>query len=113
MSKERAYQKILHQLLDFFAVNDAFDSKSFGSHLPTELVTSYDRSLLFPLPSFKESEHYMGEIEKVAIQLNTIYLRTKMKDLAGQIKVKEREGDEDRAEKLRQSYAELAARLGK
>lgn len=113
MTKERAYQKILHHLLDFFADSETFDRSAFVQRLPTELVTSYDRSLLFPLPVFKESENYISEVEKVATQLNTIYLRTKMKDLAVKIKVTEKEGDEERAEKLRQAYAELAARLGK
>lgn len=113
MSKERAYQKILYHLLDFFSDNELFDSKTFGTRLPSELVPTYDRSLLFPLPQFQESEHYMGEVEKVATQLKTLYLRARMKTLADQIKTKEKEGDEERAEKLRQSYAELVARLGK
>jgi DNA primase len=113
MTKERAYQKILHHLLDFFSESETFDSRSFAQSLPTELVPSYDRSLLFPLPAFKESESIMGEVEKVANQLNVVYLRTKMKELAAKIKITEKEGDEERAEKLRQSYADLAARLGK
>ena len=113
MSKERAYQKILYHLLDFFSENEQFDSTAFGSRLPSELHVSYDRSLLFPLPAFSESEQMMAEVEKVANQLKTVYLKSKMKSLADQIKLKEREGDEERAEKLRQSYAELVARLGK
>lgn len=113
MSRERAYQKILHHLLDFFTDQEVFDSMQFAKILPTELVTSFDKSLLFPLPSFKESEQIMDEIEKVATQLKEIYLRQKMQTLADQIKLKEKEGDEERAEKLRASYAELVARLSK
>lgn len=109
LSKERAYQKILHHLLDHFAKTEAFDGKKFIHSLPTELVASFDTSLLYPIPHFENKQKLISEVEKIAAKLRTIYINQKMKDLANEIKTKESQGLEKESEELKKKYSHLAS----
>jgi DNA primase len=111
LSKERAYQKILYHLLDHFTKADSFDGKQFASALPTELVTSYDTSLLYPLPHFDDQQKLLSEVEKIANKLRTSYIHQKMKHLAKEIEDKEQAGEEKDIEELKKKYSLLASRL--
>lgn len=109
LSKERAYQKILYHLLDHFTKVDSFDSQKFIHSLPIELVTSYDTSLLYPLPHFEDQQKLLSEVEKVASSLRASYTHQKMKQLAKEIKIKETEGLEKEVEELKKEYSRLAS----
>lgn len=125
MSRERAYQKILSHLLDHFEPSSAiasegqgemFDSKKFGDSLPTELLPSFNTSVLFPLPTFAEQKHLLEEVEKTAANLRKFYLQKMLKDLALEIKQKETEGTDEtketaEIEELRKKYSQLASQL--
>jgi len=116
MTKERAYQKILFHLLEHFEKEDHFNSQHFGNNLPQELTTSYDTSLLFPLPAFESQEKLLQEVEKKAGELKEIYIKKRMKELTEEIQAKEREeGDESTMEQhlveLRKKYSHLASQL--
>lgn len=111
MTKERAYQKIMNHLLDHFGDGHVFDSKTFADRLPSELVSSYDTSLLFPLPVFENEDLLHAEVEKVARNLRTLYVQQKMKRLALEIKEKEETGNETDAELLRRDYSSLTSLL--
>jgi DNA primase len=110
MSKERAYQKVLWLLLAHFEKSEHFDGKQFGDGLPHELVSSFNTSLLFPLPVFEDEEKLQKEIIKVAEQLRKFYLQKRLKTLADQIKEHE-DTDEELVENLRKKYSELASQL--
>lgn len=109
LSKERAYQKILHHLLDHFINVDSFDGKKFIHSLPMELVASFDTSLLYPLPHFEDAHKLLSEVEKIATKLKTIYIHQKMKDVAKEIKIKEQAGVEKEVEELRKKYSRLVS----
>ncbi len=109
LSKERAYQKILYHLLDHFTKVDSFDSQKFIHSLPAELVTSYDTSLLYPLPHFEDQQKLLSEVEKVSASLRTSYIHQKMKQLAKEIKTKETEGLEKEVDELKKEYSLLAS----
>ena len=111
MSKERAYQKIMNHLFDHFGEGHAFDSKTFADALPHELVSSYDTSLLFPLPVFENEDLLLTEVEKIARSLRMLYVQQKMKRLALEIKEKEEAGQEDAVELLRKDYSSLTSML--
>lgn len=113
MSRDRAYHKIMDRLLSHFENTEHFDGKKFGDGLPTELVSVYDTSLLFPLPIFESEDKLMLEIEKASEKLKTIYIQDKMKKLAEEIKLEE-EKDEKKSElleDLKKHYSELASHL--
>lgn len=78
MPRERAYQKILYQLLDHFTHGEEFSSKQFGEYLPQELVSAFNTCLLFPTPLFSNQKEQMREVEKVAIELLDKYNRKRL-----------------------------------
>ncbi len=114
LGRQRAYQKLLHHLLDFCQEEREFEQKKFSSFLPTELLPTYDKTLLLPLPDFVDSDKRLKEIKKVAEDLRDLYLREKMQQLALEIKKGELEGqEEDRLEKLKEEYSRLTTKLAK
>lgn len=111
LSKERASQKIMYYLMKYIESNDIFDGKKFGDSLPQELISTYDRSLLFPLPELQSETHELLEVEKLAKKLRMAYLHTQLKKLAEEIKEKEQDGNEDDIAALKKNYSELATLL--
>jgi DNA primase len=111
MPKERAYHKIMDHLLSHFQRQEGFDSNSFGDGLPQELVATYDTSFLVTLPHFLDDVHVEEEIKKTAQQLKRLYIQKLLKDLASEIKQKEKEGLEDDATSLRKKYSEFASHI--
>ena len=70
MGKERAYQKIIYQLIDFFQdVQAAFDHNTFSTNLPGELRAMYNKSLLFPLPKLSK-ETFSAEVNFIEASRN-------------------------------------------
>lgn len=113
LAKERAYQKIIMHLLTYFESADVFDQRQFADGLPKELATAYDRCLLFPLPTFSDEAKQYKEVESVATQLRSVYLKEQVKSLAGQIKQKEQEGNDAEVEVLKEQYSKTVALLKK
>lgn len=111
LSREKAYQKILTALLEHFSSTEEFSQAAFGKSLPSELHHSYNKSILFPLPPFKNQEKYLDEIDKVAWELKDIYLRDKLKLVNKELSHK-KEGDESlEAKKLEEEYRNLLSLL--
>lgn len=114
LGRERAYQKLLHKLLDYCKREELFDQVKFAQELPQELTPTYDKMLLFPLPPFENSEKELKEIKKVAEELSEVYIREKMQALAGLIKKGERDGLEDaEIERLKSEHSLLVAQIQK
>ena len=111
MGKDRAYQKILSHLLDHFSKNEHFEGKQFGDNLPSELVTSFNTSVLFPLPVFNDESHLVVEVEKVASQLRRFYLQKKMKELAIEIQKHDEDVETQEVEDMRKKYSKFASQL--
>jgi DNA primase len=112
LSQDRAQQKILHYLREYFSQSETFDSKKFAGNLPTELMQAFDTSLLYPLPHFENQKKLLLEIEKIAGKLKIIYIHQKMKQLAREIKIKEQEGlDTESLQELKGTYSILASCL--
>jgi DNA primase len=111
LSKERACQKILYHLLDHFTGNETFDGKKFLNTLPSELIKSYDTSMLFPLPPFDSEQKLLNEVQKISSQLRISYIHHKMKSLAAEIKTKENAGLDDEVRELKRKYARVSSLL--
>lgn len=112
-SQEKAYQKILDHLQNYFKVHEAFNERVFSGLLPTELAFTYNKSLLFPLPPFSSDEQYLREVEKVAKQLRELYLREKIKSMSEDIIEKEKLNDSEAVIALKKEYASLLSLLNK
>ncbi|MBI5045313.1 MAG: DNA primase [Candidatus Levybacteria bacterium] len=110
---EKAYQKILIHMVEYFKKHEAFDQKLFSGSLPPELVFSYNKSLLFPLPPLLTSEAYLREIEKVARQIRELYLRERLKIVGADLAKKEKEEDNEAVEALTKEYGLLMGLLKK
>lgn len=113
MTKERAYQKILLHLIEHFDNGKPFDGKQFGDNLPQELVSSFNTSVLFPLPAFDDQDKVLIEVEKSATQLRRFYIQQKMKTLADDIAKLDdsNEADEQKGKELKKKYSHLASQL--
>lgn len=115
MSKERAYHKIMDQLFKHFEHTDNFDGKKFSDNLPKELVESYDKCFLRPLPIFEDQDKLGKEVEKISHQLKRLYLQQKLKQLAEAITKKEdqelEDGKEEKIAELKRQYSQLLSQL--
>jgi DNA primase len=111
--KEKACQKLLDILTNYFQYNEIFDSRKFEQLLPQELHFIYNKSILFPLPSFSSPQKYLHEIEKVSRELRDLSLREKLRILGEQISKYEKEGKSEEVESLRSEYAHLLSLLHK
>jgi DNA primase len=88
-----------------------FDKKTLGQKVPEELVSTFDRCLLFPLPPLPDEKAYLSEVEKVATEIRLLELKSKIKKVSEQIKEKEEKGLEEELEKLEQEFASLVTLL--
>lgn len=113
ISKEKAYQKILNHLTAHFQSGDSFNGEQFSQDLPKELHPAFNKSILFPLPSFSSQTLFLSEVEKVAKELRELYLRDKIKKLSEEISEKEDKGKEDETESLKKEYSKLLFMLRK
>lgn len=111
--KEKACHKLLETLTNYFQHNEIFDSHKFEQLLPQELHFIYNKSILFPLPSFSSVQKYLHEIEKVAWELRDLSLREKIRLIGEQISEYEKEGKLEEVESLRLEYAHLLSLLHK
>jgi len=109
ISKERAYQKILYQLLSYFEKSNVFDSAAFAHLLPKELVSAYDTCYLLPLPKFEVTQKYTDEVLNTARELKKLYLRSRIKQMTDTIKQKEKESEN--TEGLQQELSTLVTKL--
>ncbi|CAN5199127.1 DNA primase [soil metagenome] len=108
VSKEKAYQKILDHLLDYFKESTEFDHKKFSDGLPSELLHSFNKSILFPLPPLDSSEQHVHEVEKVSRQLRDLYVKDRIKSVSEELVSKEKEGEQDESlTPLKEEYATL------
>jgi DNA primase len=111
LPNKRAYQKFLYYLADFLEQKGKYDQAVFNNSLPAELLNTFNNVLLLPLSSFSDISKYITEMEKIANQLKTIYIKEKVKHLAELIKLKEAEGKEEEATVLKEDYARMVALL--
>lgn len=85
-----AYKKIYESLLQYFEKKDVFDSRDFVSFLPQELHSAFDTCYLLPILSFFDEKHFEEEVIKTARQLRMLALRSEMKKVGEEIKMREK-----------------------
>jgi hypothetical protein len=111
LPNQRAYQKFLYYLADFLEQKSKYDQAVFSNNLPPELLNAFNTVLLLPLTSFSDVAKHIAELEKIADQLRIIYIKEKVKYLAGKIKLKEAEGNEAEITAAKEDYTRMVGLL--
>lgn len=111
LKRDRAAQKIMYFLLKYVEGVDVFDGKKFGDSLPQELLATYDTSLLYPLAELPDENHELAEVEKLSKKLRFTYLQARLKILSEEIRIAEKDGNEEELTVLKKSYSDLASLL--
>lgn len=108
---EKAYQKVMDRLTEYGSDNEQVDLTKFATVLPQELQAIFDKSILFPLPSFPDNKRYLHEVENVAMQLRELYLRERIRKVSELISQKEKDGENDKLTALKEEYSRLLVLL--
>ncbi|MDP2649767.1 MAG: DNA primase [bacterium] len=101
LPKETASQKILGEIFDFIKGKDSFDYQSFSVNLSLELISSFDKAFLFPIPKLNNTL-FSDEINKAALDLKDLYLRSKVKAISEKIKNKDKNLTDEELIKLKE-----------
>lgn len=91
--------------------NSVFSINDFALNLPAELLESFDKFYLYPIPQFETEEKYYFEIQKVSKWIKQAVIKAKLKKLSDLIKEKEKENQQEEAEKLKNEFGLLLALL--
>jgi len=94
------YQKIYKALKDESLKNPRMSLQEFSKSLPPELHPSFDKCCLAPIQEFESDEQYADEVKKVALDVKSLSIKAKLKDLSSEIKTLEKENGEENEEKL-------------
>ncbi len=86
-----ACKKIMDLLDFYFKEQNRFDIQKFVKVLASELTAVFDTCYLLPLPKFPNLKDYEKELEKVATELRTLFLKEKIKTMGQNLKTKEEE----------------------
>ncbi len=108
-----SFGKILSNLFDFFDKNERFNSSEFSKSLSKELINSFDTCFLFPLPKFSDESKYEEEIKKVASELLRLFVKDRVKILSEEIRMKEKEKEAEKVEKLKEEFSKVLSLLPK
>jgi DNA primase len=106
-----AYKKILDRIIVYGKAHQQFDVKEFLRALPQELLPAFDICFVTPLPTFTDDNHYQREVKKTAQELQTTFLRTKIKALGEEIQKKEKIGGEEEIETLQKQLQQYVTLL--
>lgn len=100
--------KIFAKLVLAYQKNDKFDLKNVSVVLTQELLPTFDKCFLVPLPKFENEEKYKEEIIKVSKDLRIFYLKDRIREISAKLK---NENKEEEVEKLRKQISEITAQL--
>lgn len=104
-------KKILEEFAKFSDQNNEFDSKLFESHLPPQLVDTYNKSFILPLPSFAEDDEFIKDAKITTVKLERAEIKKRIKTISEQLQEAEENNDEQKLEKLQTEFTTLASRL--
>lgn len=106
-----AINRLFKQLVDYVKSKETFNPNEFVGFLPKELIPTYDRCYLAPIPNFEDEKLYAYEVEKVARDAKLISIKMRLKRLSDEIKKKEIDKNEEAISTLRQEFDTLTTQL--
>lgn len=101
--------KIFSELLIMFGKYDKFDIKFLSSHLTKELLPTFDKCFLAPLPKFEDSIKFEEEIIRVSKDLRIFYLKDRIREISKDFKEKENKDAE--IESLKDEISSITSQI--
>ncbi|MGB9911521.1 MAG: DNA primase [Microgenomates group bacterium] len=110
--KTPRFLRIIEALIDYLKKYKKLNSEKLASFLPPELQETFNRLYLIQLGEVVEDDqHWEKEFTKTLKELEKTEIKERMNFLAEEIKRLEKEGEEEKAEKLSQQLSELGNKL--
>jgi DNA primase len=109
----RSAEKVLVRLSAYLREGKTTDIHAFAKFLPPELLPSFDKAVLMPLPEFSNASEHLAELEKTTEQLKKVALKKRIQLLSDELKIKEKEGAEEETAVLQKQVQELVSLLEK
>lgn len=109
-TQERAYQKLLLQVSSYDD-NVPFSPVQFAKSLPKELLSSYDTSLLFPLPAFSDDKKFENELASVTKKLRQMYIQKRLKEIVTELQEKGENEENEVVIALKKEYSVLTGKI--
>jgi DNA primase len=101
--------KIFAELIGIYKKNVNFNLKNLSEYLSKELIPTFDKCFLNPLPKFEDEDKYKEEIIKVCKDLRVIFLKEKIKDIGEKLK---KDGNkEDEIVSLQKEISDITTQL--
>lgn len=85
------YQRLYQHLFDIIGKQEVFTINDFAASLPTELLESFDRCYLAPLPHFTSDDKYTEEVQKIAREVKRLSIINSLKKLGSEMSKREKE----------------------
>lgn len=99
--------RIFKYARDVIASEKDFSVDRIANILPPELIGTFDKLLLAPLPEFENAEKQLLEIEKISQDVRMCIIKNKLKAVTIKIKELEKSGIEEDKEKLKEDFNKL------
>lgn len=100
--------KIFAELYGIYQKNEKFNLKNIPEVLSKELIPTFDKCFLTPLPKFEDEVKYNEEIIKACKDLRVLYLKGKISDISERLKSKK---DKEEIDFIRKEIAEITSQL--
>lgn len=100
--------QIFQRLALYFKKHKQFDMKQFGSLLPPEIVSSFDRMLLVDIDRvLKDKDVFEKELKKTALEIKKLSFRRRINELSTKIRQEEEKGELDRVKQMQEELRNL------
>jgi DNA primase len=94
-------ERLVEKLEKYLADHDRFESQEFAKELPEELVEIFNNFFVYPLPQkLADSQFQDKEINRIKEELRLLGLGEKRRELSVQISRAEKEGQDEKIEKM-------------
>lgn len=101
--------KIFKEMRIFIKNNSRFNLNNFSSTLSKELMATYDKCFLIPLPKFENYTKYEDEVIRISKELKIFSLKEKVKKISNELKGKDANIED--IEKIREEIAKITSQL--
>lgn len=105
-----AFWRVFEALVAFYTNEDSFSIETFSKTLPAEVFPTSDTLYLIDLDSV-DSIFALHEIRRLAIELEILFIKSRMQTISKSIAKEEQEGNIERTEALQFEFNMLSNRL--
>ncbi|HRN96261.1 MAG TPA: hypothetical protein PLD54_02345, partial [Candidatus Levybacteria bacterium] len=103
--------RLWKEISEFTRSSSEFSKELFAKQLPAEVLETFDRTCLVPLPEFTEESDYEKEVAKVATDTATLAVRYKIKEITQKVEELEKNPNDDTMASLQEKVSVYTQRL--